>query len=111
MRKGNTLVAYGFIDASLTTIPVASFVALPLWTPAGDSITSAKLPHGVCKVQFVMNVSKVVILGQKNGASTYERNCASQGVSIDTMLSPQLVALKALDADITTGKIEVYFYA
>lgn len=111
--KGSTLVAYGFLDASVTNILLASFVALPLFDTKGNAIAGNILPSNISKVQFVNNVSKQFLLGLKNGAgaAAYELIAASQADSLDVMIPGQQVALRAFDANLTTGKFGVYFYA
>jgi hypothetical protein len=109
--KGSTLVAYGLIDAASTNIVLANHTALPLFDTKGSSIASGILPKGVSKVQFGNNVSKTFILGEKVGASTYEDVCLSQPDALDVFMSAQAVGVRAFDANITTGKFVVYFYA
>jgi len=111
--KGSTLIAFGLIDAAVTQIPVANFIALPLFDPRGNSIATGILPAQVSKVQFAANVSKNFILGIKNGANAtdYEHTSISQQDALDVVLPGQVVGVKAFDANIVTGKFAVYFYA
>lgn len=111
--KSSTLIAYGLIDAASTTIPVANFVALPLFDIKGAAIPGNILPHPIGRIQFASNVGKNFILGQKNGAgaTAYEHSCISQQDALDVIISAQQMGVKAFDADITLGKFVIYFFA
>ena len=114
MKGAGSLIAYGFIDASVTTITVANFVALPLFDPSGNSIPSGVLPYFCRKVQFATNVSKNFYVGLKTDDGNfggYEIIGVGQQDALDSFIPQQQVGLKAFDADITEGLFGVYFYS
>lgn len=113
MKGAGSLIAYGFIDASVTTITVANFVALPLFDPSGNSIPSGVLPYFCRKVQFATNVSKNFLLGLKSntGPGGYEYLAVGQQDALDVVAPQQAYGIKSFDADLTTGKFAIYFYS
>lgn len=114
MKGAGTLIAWGTIDASVTTITYADFVALPLFDPKGNPITNNVLPWQCRKIQFAANVSKNFYVGLKTDDGNfggYEIIGVGQQDALDSFIPQQQVGLKAFDADITEGLFGVYFYS